>query len=130
MNFTYIVIALLMASLSINAAASEEDGPIPFKTVEEALKSLESDPKTELTEYEGWKIFKQKQNGRYILWSFTPDNHPAHPTVVRRAIVKLNGELTIDMDALCYSTRIFCDSLMEDFKQINEGIIQRESSGS
>lgn len=115
---------------SLVLAQDSDDNSMPFKTVDEALKSLQANPKAELTEYEGWKIFKQKNNGRYILWSFTPAEHPAHPTVVRRVIAKIDGQLNIDMDALCYSTAIFCDSLMEDFKQINEAIRQRESAGS
>lgn len=111
-------------------AQNVEDDSIQYKTVDEALKALESDPDAVFSEYEGWKIFKQKGNGRYILWSFTPPEHPAHPTVVRRSIAKINGQLNIDMDALCYSTQNFCDSLMEDFKQINENIKLRESSDS
>lgn len=129
MKILYYALAALMFTSSA-FAQTPEDGSIQYKTVEETLMALESDPDAELTEYEGWKIFKQKNDGRYVLWSFTPAEHPAHPTVVRRTIAKVNGELNIDMDALCYSTPIFCDSLMEDFRQINESIKQRESSGS
>lgn len=129
MKILYYALAVLMFTSSAFAQAVEDDS-IQYKTVEEALKALESDSGAELTEYEGWKIFKQKNDGRYVLWSFTPAEHPAHPTVVRRTIAKINGQLNIDMDALCYSTPIFCDSLMEDFKQINEAIKQRESTGS
>ena len=128
MKILYYALATLMFTSSV--FAQTVDDSIQFETVEEAFKALESDPGAELTEYEGWKIFKQKENGRYMLWSFTPPEHPAHPTVVRRAIAKLNGQLVIDMDALCYSTQFFCDSLIEEFKQINENIKQRESSGS
>ena len=129
MKILYYALVALMFTSSVFAQAAEDDA-IQYKTVEDALKALESDSGAELTEYEGWKIFKQKNDGRYVLWSFTPAEHPAHPTVVRRTIAKVNGQLNIDMDALCYSTQIFCDSLMEDFKQINENIKQRESSGS
>ncbi|MDH5353719.1 MAG: hypothetical protein OEY09_04665 [Gammaproteobacteria bacterium] len=129
MKVLYFALTALMFIPSTFAQNAENDA-IPFKTVEEALKALESDAGAELTEYEGWKIFKQKNKGRYVLWSFTPPEHPAHPTVVRRTMAKINGQLNIDMDVLCYSTQIFCDSLMEDFKQINEAIKQRESSGS
>jgi len=92
------------------------------------LAALESNTAATLTEYEGWKVFNVKENGVYILWSFTPANHPAHPSAIKRSIFKKNGELFIDMDAICVSTQIFCDALMEDFKVINENIKQRESS--
>lgn len=100
---------------------------IDFNSVDDALAALEANPKATLTEYEGWKVFNVKENGVYNLWSFTLAVHPAHPSVVKRSKFKKNGELFIGMDAICVSTQIFCDALMEDFKAINENIKQRES---
>jgi len=109
-------------------AQNAEKKPIYYISVEEALTALKSNPAADLTEYEGWKIYKLKQDGQYILWSFTPVEHPAHPTVVKRSIRKLDSQITIDMDALCESSELICESLVEEFKYINEQIIQRESS--
>lgn len=120
--------ALILTSSAFSQTVDENS--INYKSVDEALAALESNPDATLTEYEGWKIFNLKENGLYIIWSFTPALHPAHPSAIKRSIFKKNGELFIDMDALCYSTQIFCDSLMEEFKHINENIKQRESSGS
>lgn len=77
-----------------------------------------------MTEYEGWTIFNQKGDGKYILWSFTPDDHPAHPSAIRREIVKKDDEILIRMDALCNSTQLDCDLLIDQFKKINERISQ------
>ena len=111
-------------------AQTTDENYIHYKSVDEALTALESNPDATLTEYEGWKIFNLKEKGVYVLWSFTPVVHPAHPSAIKRSLFKKKGELFIDMDAICYSTQIFCDSLIEEFKQINENIIRRESSGS
>ena len=127
------MLKLLLVILSLTSAVSaeeSEENSIHYKTVEEAFAALEQNPDAILTEHEGWKIFNVKENGVYVLWSFTPPEHPAHPTVVKRSILKKDGELFIDMAALCFSTRILCDSLMEEFKLINENIKQRESTGS
>lgn len=124
------LLLVIISITSIASAQQTEENSIPYKTVEEAFAALEKNPDAVLTEYEGWKVFNVKESGVYVLWSFTPVDHPAHPTVVKRSIVKKDGELFIDMAALCFSTKISCDSLMEDFKLINENIKQRESSGS
>ncbi len=107
---------------------SSEENSIHYKSVGEALAVLESKPDAALTEHEGWKVFNLKENGLYVLWSFTPASHPAHPSLIKRSIFKKNGQLYIEMDALCESSQLFCDSLMEEFKHINAQIIQRESS--
>ena len=124
----YCVVVLLMFTSSLFAQTVGENS-IDFESVDEALRALEANPKAALTEYEGWKVFNVKENGVYNLWSFTPAIHPAHPSVIKRSILKKNGELFIDMDAICMSTQIFCDALMEDFKAINENIKERESAG-
>ena len=127
MKNLYYAFVLLMFTSSLFAQTVEEN-PIYFKSVDEALATLEASPEAVLTEYEGWKVFNVKENSVYNLWSFTPAEHPAHPSVVKRTIFKKNGELFIEMDAICESTQIFCEALMEDFKAINDNIKQRESS--
>ena len=106
----------------------ETDSPIGYETVQEAFDALNADPAATKSEYEGWTIFKQKGYGKYILWSFTPDEHPVHPTAVRREVVKKDGEVFITMAVLCHSSRFDCDQLIEQFQRINEGIRQRMSS--
>ena len=123
MKTLHYTIAVLMFT-SYAFAQNSEENSIHYKSVDEALAALESNPAATLTEHEGWKVFNLKENGLYLLWSFTPANHPAHPSAIKRSIFKKNGELFIDMDAICFSTQIFCDSLMEEFKHINERLKQ------
>ena len=112
---------IVFTSSSI-AQEMSEPSPIGYATVDAAFNALESDPDAKITEYEGWTIFNQKGDGSYILWSFTPDQHPAHPSAIRREIVKKGDEVLINMNALCESGKFECDQLIEQFKLINDNI--------
>ena len=117
------LVALLYLPVSV-AQQVTEPSPIGYATIEEAYNALKADSAVGMKEYEGWTIFNQKGDGKYILWSFTPDDHPAHPSAIRREIVKKGDQILIKMDALCYSNQLDCDLLIDQFKNINERISQ------
>lgn len=120
-RFCLILVALLYIP-ALGAQQLAEPSPIGYATIEEAFNSLKADPGAGMKEHEGWTIFNQKVDGKYVLWSFTPPDHPAHPSVIRREVVKKEGEIFIKMDALCDSNQLDCDLLIEQFKGINERI--------
>lgn len=117
------LVALLYLPVSV-AQQVTEPSPIGYATIEEAYNALKADSTVGMKEHEGWTIFNQKGDGKYILWSFTPDDHPAHPSAIRREIVKKGDQILIKMDALCYSNQLDCDLLIDQFKNINERISQ------
>ena len=98
------------------------ESPIGYATVQEAFDALVADPSATQSEYEGWTSFNQKVGGRYVIWSFTPQDHPVHPTAVRREITNNAGEVLISMAVMCHSSRFDCDQLIEQFQQINENL--------
>ena len=98
---------------------------IGFASVQEAYDALNADADASKSEYEGWTLFTQKADGKYILWSFTPVDHPVHPSAVRRDVVKKDGEVFITMAVLCYASHFDCDQLIEQFQQINARIKQQ-----
>jgi len=125
-----IILGILICPLL--ASAQESDSgmeltlpPIGYASVQDAYDSLSADENASKSEYEGWTLFTQKVDGKYILWSFTPEYHPVHPSAVRRDIVKKDGEIFISMSAMCYSSRLDCDQLIAQFQQINEGLKQK-----
>lgn len=122
-RFSLFLVAMLYLPVSM-AQQVAEPSPIGYATIEEAYNALKADPAAGMKEYEGWTIFNQKGDGKYTLWSFTPDDHPAHPSAIRREIVKKGDEILIKMDAMCYSNQLDCDLLIEQFKEINERISQ------
>ncbi len=130
MKIIIILSALCVYTLSslTPTVAQEPDAVsiIGFDSIEEAFNALEGDPDATPTEYEGWNIFTQKLSGSYVLWSFTPEFHPAHPAVIKRLIVSKDGELSISMNALCYAEKSQCDALVEQFKVVNENLKNRQ----
>ena len=95
--------------------------------MQEAYEALEADPSATQSEHEGWTSFKQMIDGSYIIWSFTPEDHPVHPTTVRREIVNMDGEVSISMGVLCHSSRLDCDQLIEQFRLMNENLKRKLS---
>jgi hypothetical protein len=129
MSIGRLFLILIFCLAVFEAGATGEDTAIGYTNVQEAYEALESNPSAKQTEYEGWSIFHIKQDGKYILWSFTPEEHSAHPSAIRREVVSKEGEVFISMSALCHSDQASCDRLIEEFKIINENIKARMRGG-
>ena len=99
--------------------------PIGYETVQEAYEALREDPAATQSFAQGWTIFNLKVDGKYIIWSFTPENHPVHPSAVRREVVSRNGQISIAMSVLCHSSKLDCDQLVEQYEIINENLKRR-----
>ena len=124
MKVISLVAIVLVFFVSISNA-SENDNAIGYKDVETAYNALIDDENATLTEYEGWSVFKQNAEGYYVLWSFTPDFHPAHPSAIRRKIQQKDGQLEIEMGALCFAEKEYCDHLVDQFKVINKNLLDK-----
>ena len=128
MNRICLLLVVLSYMSQVIAQQVAESSPIGYASIDEAFTALQADPQAVMTEYEGWTIFNQKDRGVYTIWSFTSEVHPTHPTVIRREIVKRDGEVSIRMNALCHSSQLDCDLLIEEFNVINERIRQKLTS--
>ena len=114
-----LLLSILFAS---SASPDEEKIPLGYASVEDAFQSLTNDPNVEVQEEDGWVIVSQTVDGNYVLWSFTPQNHPAHPAAVKRIIFEKEGAVYIDMNALCQAPKAACDALLEEFRHLNDQI--------
>ena len=126
-----IAILVVVTQLIITVYADELDqsselGYQGFNTegdsVESTLAKLKNDPEVNIRVSEGWAI-ATKEGGR-IIWSFTPINHPANPSFVKREIVERDGSIYIDTSASCSSTKEICDKLVQDFVDLNNRIVE------
>ena len=126
-----IAILVLIAHLIITAYADDLDrskklGYQGFNaegdSVEKTLAKLKDDPEVNIRVSEGWTI-ATKESGR-VIWSFTPINHPANPSFVKREIVERDGSIFIDTSASCSSTKEICDKLVQDFVDLNNKILE------
>jgi hypothetical protein len=123
----FIVFAMPAALFAQAAGTAEKpttsNAPagVGFKSVAEALAALKGRPGTKIsvTQPDSWTIITEQ--GGSIVWSFTPAAHPAHPAVVRRAIVVgEDGIARIEMASLCQAEKAPCDRLMKEFRDITD----------
>ncbi|HEY9041276.1 MAG TPA: hypothetical protein VIN66_03765 [Rheinheimera sp.] len=118
-----IPLAFLSISIAFSAFASESSS-IGYKTVELALNALKNKEGTNLSVQDGWTIIEDKEESNLVLWSFTPDSHPAHPAAIKRKVVEKNQKIYIQMSALCQAKQEDCDKLMQEFEQLNQNIMK------
>jgi hypothetical protein len=125
---TFISALALLAWLDCSLAETETSESssvaqtgVGYKTVGEALKALKAKPsaKVSLTKPDAWTIVTETDT--MAQWSFTPPNHYAYPAVVKRVIKQnANGDVYVEMSALCEAKKEPCDKLIEEFKELNE----------
>ncbi len=126
---------LLLLALLANSALAADPPPLAevkgnatgYSNVGEALAALRSDPDVVEREQQGWLLFKDRRN--FTLWSFPPKGHPAYPSAVKRAIVKKDGAMYVNMNVQCGASKKACDQLVRDFQQLNEQMTQAIQAG-
>jgi len=134
-QLNWMAALLLIPSLAFAQQSSDpaadgavlNESPIGYASVQEAFDALSADENARQSFYQGWTIFNQKVDGKYIIWSFTPENHPVHPSAVRREVIGKDGQIYIGMGVMCHSSRFDCDQLVEQFKEINRNLKRRLS---
>lgn len=107
----------LVAAMMTGVVHAQQGSGIGYPTVAAALAALKAKSDVSISVQGGWTIADDK--AVHAIWSFTPADHPAHPAVVRRALVEKNGAVSMNMTALCQASKEACDKLMEDFKELN-----------
>jgi hypothetical protein len=113
-------IVLLIATHAFAQQAEPERG-IGYPSVAAALEALKARSDVHISHHGEWTIANDARDG--AIWSFAPPSHPAHPAVVKRSAVQRDGQVWIDMRALCQAEKAACDKLMEEFKALNQRVI-------
>ncbi len=111
-------LAVLIACAT--GALADEVAPIGYARVDAVLAALRADPSSKFENQAGWTIVAASESGRAVQWFFTPEGHPAHPAVVKRTVLEVNGTSYIDLAALCQVEQSECDQLLADFNQVHE----------
>ncbi|MDO6692674.1 molecular chaperone DnaJ [Aliiglaciecola sp. 3_MG-2023] len=122
MKSKYFLIALSLCCLSQTLKAEG----IGYDTVADAIEQLKQKDGTKTSVQGGWTIIEDSQDTSMVLWSFTPDIHPAHPTAVKRKVVERDNKIYIHMTALCQAEKVACDKLMSEFEKLNKQIMGSE----
>jgi hypothetical protein len=66
----------------------------------------------------GWLVIQEAKDGEQRVWTFTPKDHPASPSVVKRRIFETDGTINLDMDVLCEAEKHVCDELVREFQAL------------
>lgn len=98
-------------------------GQIPYPNVETARAALLARNDIDRSEVDGWTIINVP--AEHAIWSFTPDSHPAHPSMILRAPFERDGAIYIGMDVKCGATKPVCDALVEEFKAMNARVAEK-----
>ncbi len=122
-----ITVLIVMAGASGLARAGDTDA-IDFASVNDVLTSLRNNPQAKFQSEDGWTVVASREHGRATLWFFTPDDHPAHPAVVKRTVVDRNGIDFIDVAAMCQAPQEACDALLAEFRQSRVPVAQEAAA--
>lgn len=107
---------------AVSDSADAAAASLGYSSVAHALQSIRSKPgvSVNLTQPDGWTIVTEP-SPVLAVWSFTPVNHPANPSVVRRKIQQdSTGNVSVAMVVMCEAPKEPCDQLVQDFQLINE----------
>ena len=109
------VMALAPASAQ-RPPLKEAEGPvIEYANVAEARKALDARSDVDIKEANGWHIVVDE--AARTVWSFTSQDHPAHPAVVKRQVVPSGTGASIKMSVRCEASKQACDDLVVQFGQ-------------
>lgn len=94
-----------------------EQSDIGYGTVEEARAALGARKDVKTYVERGWTIVADEKH--YTIWSFSPSDHPTHPTAVKRQIVPVGDASRIVMSVKCGGPKKACDDLVREFAAMN-----------
>ena len=123
MKIVSVILLSCFFSLALHAEDTEYavDG---YTTYEQAYEALKKNSQAKFSEDQGWTIVSIENGNDFIVWTFTPTTHSAHPAVIKRKMVKKNDAIYIDMKGICDAEKNQCDKLFEDFEKLNDKISQ------
>ena len=116
----------MRARESANGKPSDVAGSLPetsgidfgYVSPAAALVALRAKAGVSVREENDWYVLNDPSDNTF--WSITRPGHPAHPAAVKRMLVDDAKGVHMAMSIKCGSTKLACDQLVLQFKQINE----------
>ncbi len=127
-NIFVVLVTILFSSPLI--AENKEHDIDGYTTYEQAYNALKENPQAQFLSKDGWTVVNVEDGKDYIIWTFTPATHAAHPAVVKRKIVEKNDVIYIDMQGICDAEKRKCDKLFAEFEEMNNSISNNLQPGS
>ncbi len=82
-----------------------------------ARSALQAKPGVKFSDNDGWLIVNDTDGS---IWSFTPANHFANPSVGRRTLLQRDGEFFVQTQILCQAQKPQCDRLKADYELLDK----------
>jgi hypothetical protein len=127
--FVFAASVAAMVAVAGEPLPESKTNTIGYPNVAEALKALKAKPGSRATVQNGWTIVEDTSGASPTIWSFTPEGHPAHPSVVKRSLVTKDGRTDIVMSVHCEATKAPCDDLVRSFQAMNDQMIRSIQGG-
>ena len=119
-RFSAPISAFAIAVASGAAAAADDSDVIGYPTIDAALAALHANPHATFETQHGWTVAASREGPNPVQWFFTPEGHPAHPSVVKRTALEERGTGFIELATLCGGPADECKRLLDDFRQVAE----------
>lgn len=123
------VCAAVLASGATAHAQSGTDGAqggIIYASVAEAHAALRAKAGVTFSKNGDWTVANDTDRS---IWSFTPSNHYAHPSVGRRQLLQHQGTFFVKTEILCQAQKAACDRLHGDYQQLDRRMTEAIRAG-
>jgi hypothetical protein len=120
-----LVKAIACATMLLSASAAvaqttngdARESAVGHASVAEAYDALRAKPGVTFSKNADWTVATDTDGA---LWSFTPSNHPAHPSVGRRRLLRhSDGGWFVETGILCQAEKAACDKLYADYQLLD-----------
>ena len=109
--------ASLLASATIASAQTGDVRKVAgYASVADALAALRAKAGVTFSKNGDWTVANDTDGS---IWSFTPPNHPAHPSFGRRTLIEEKGAFFVKTAILCEATKPACDNLHADYQLLD-----------
>ena len=123
------IAAVAITATAIAADSTPSPKTVEFRNVATALRTLKAKEGTKTSTQDGWTVIEDTVGTDHVTWNFTPDDHPAYPSVVKRTFVTVDGKTTIVMAIKCEGPADSCDELKQQFQLMNEKTLKQMQAG-
>jgi hypothetical protein len=109
---------LLVLFLVSNSVLADDSGPDLYNST---LSKFKSNPAAVVSVQNGWTVIEFSNEDPRSIWSFTPDDHPAHPAFAKRTIMQDGtGAWYVQTKLSCGASKPECDKLALEYKDLDE----------
>ncbi len=116
-----LLIPVLLLGIFCTAFAFDDR----FASVSEVRQYLEAKDNVQMTHQDGWTIAHDAEGES--VWTFTQDDHPAHPAVFVRYVDRTAGERRLKGWGLCEADDRACEQLNEHFEELLDQVRESKS---